>query len=416
MKTEWKTDSEIMERQSSSMIPWMFLVLFILVTSALPNLLKENQVNKTYRFSIASALFTANIFISSLAYLLHTRGNFENPIRWMHQLGLKTVLKLMLVRLVHNLDLCLDPIVLTKVTVTDRNVFGPPSGLMFVATLRFFVFGAWLSRTQLAIIALIVLLIFAGEGDKLQNGSFDRNWGIGVALILTCRALQSMGRVSTEKVLKEELQQLGIWQKVFVGSLIDMLLYIPLMFAFSHEIVTTGYGIFEGWTWKTILLCLTYVFQTMLIYNILNLLDTMYLMLAGFTAGLLGVVLSYVWIGEPFSLSKFIIILVLFVLVIGYEVEGMNNAILAKLKEDLDSERKRSAYWKLLKEGATSSLYLPSTRRKLNEIFGSIEEIHVDKSPRASLRYSLELEAPPEMATQRESIYFPSWTGNYTFV
>merc|ERR1711861_5684 len=112
---------------------------------------------------------------------------------------------------------------------------------------------------------------------------------------------------------------------------------------------------------------MVYIFQTMLVYNILNLLDSLYLMLSGFTAGCCGVILSYFWMGEPFQLPKFIIIIVLLALVIGYELEGMNQAILAQLRSDLDTERKRKLLRRLVLH--TDQLYLPSTRRRISQVF-----------------------------------------------
>jgi len=407
-----KSDESSAERRSLSILPYVLLLLFVAITSTLPNLIKANQVNKAYKFSIASVLFTANLFISSIAFLLN--GKFENPLQVFRTIGWKTTLKLVLIRLVHNIDLCLDPIVLTMVSVADRNVFGPPFGLFFVAALRFLVFRAALTQKQVSILLLIFLLIFASEGEKFQKGSFDKAWVIGVMLIFTCRCLQSMGRVSTEKVLKEELQQLEIWQKVFAGSVVDIFLYIPLMFVFNA--ITGSSAIFyEGWTWKTILLCSVYIFQTMLIYHILNLLDTMYLMLGGFSAGLFGVVLSYFWINEPFVLAKFIIIIVLFAMVIGYELEGISNKILCELKADLDSERKYRLYWDLVKR-KDRPLYLPSTRKMLHEIFDDVEEKpgRTGKERRRS-RYSLDLDAGASPSNWK-SVYIPGWAGNYTFV
>merc|ERR1712224_409200 len=106
------------------------------------------------------------------------------------------------------------------------------------------------------------------------------------------------------------------------------------IFCFTPKLVIAN-GLYVGWTWKTGILALVYFLQALLMYNILNLLDTMYLMLGGFLASLLGVILSYVWLREPFKLGKFLMIIVLFILVIGYENEAAKTYVFGMMEEEL---------------------------------------------------------------------------------
>lgn len=219
----------------------------------------------------------------------------------------------------------MEPYILKDVTIAQTFVFGT-TGLLIVAGLRYAVFRVNLTRTQLLVLVLIMMLVVAHEGKPIMKNEFSSSLIRGILLCLTQKTLNAVQRVVTEKVLKEDLRDFNIWQKLCAGSCIDIFIFLIFMFGLDHDKVLGSIGPFTGWHWLTVALVPACTVLAILIYNILDRLDAMYLSFSSFASKLICLIFEILFLNDGgFVLTNFMIEMTLLGIVIVYEFESMNE-------------------------------------------------------------------------------------------